>query len=716
MAFLVKPTTPAAPKIPSFLLQPMRLRPGCRLILQNFSGKPTYVLEDGNTGHFFQLGRREENLVRVLDGSRTGLEILDEFGEGGGDRLDRHQTVLLLSSLYRSGLLDGFPAPSPPPMSLFQKAIAKNPLFIRIPVGNPDPLLTRMERALRWLFYPWVVTLLIIVVLAAILAVTGDWQRFTDSAQSVLDADNRLWLFITFLGLKLVHESGHGLICKHFGGRIPEFGIYFMFFTPLTYVDATSSWAFPSRAVRILVSSGGMIAELLVASIAAIVWASTETGPLNTVAYNTIFSATVTTILFNANPLLRYDGYYILSDLTGMPNLYSRAGVAASGWFRRLVSGVRPENPEALWVGAYGLACIIWRLLLTLSICVGAIVLLHGVGILLAGLYLAGLTLPLLKKIATIPHARGKSFLRPATFIIAAGAALLIPIPQMITTPAVIQAASLTPIRVSCPGFLREILVSPGQSVEKGNVLARLDNPEETAHLHSANTLAKIAEVEAHRARIQRNPQLEAKKLEEVRALQSQAAEHEKYCHSLEIRAPSDGIIIGREISNFIGSFLPTGSELFAIGSANAHEVHILIPEDYAQAMQGKTGVSVQVFLPNQNRSIQAVLTRIEPQATRKIRFPEVTAGAGGPIPIRRQEQSGASKQAKMDESLGGMELVQPHFVAVAKLILPPQLLSGETCVVRLKSGQTEFFGIYLWHQFERLIRRYIARSDRNIK
>lgn len=695
----------AAPQLPAFLHQPMRLRPGCRLALQQFRGEPSYILEDTLSGEFFRIGLLEERLVRRLDGSLTGIGILEAIDPEDDAGLGAREVIILLSMLRAAGLLEGCPPDELSPPSLLRRAIAKNPLFLRIPVGNPDPLLTRAERWVRWMFEPWFVLLASALLVAALLAIAGDWQRFSDRAQSVLASDNWLWLAVAFLGLKLVHEAGHGLVCKHFGGRIPEFGIYFMFFTPLTYVDATSSWAFPSRQIRMLVAAAGMIAEILVAAVAALVWASTEAGVLNTLAYNTIFSATVVTLLFNLNPLLRYDGYYILSDLTGVPNLYSRAGAAASQSLRWLVFGTRPEEPEELWITAYGIACMVWRALLTLSICVGAVVLLQGIGILLAVLYVVGLSLPLAKKWSAATLPRGREAIRPAAVLCLAALALCIPVRQTITAPAVVQAADLTSIRVECPGFLRELTVAPGDAVESGELLARLENPEEIARMRTVRTLTGIAEVEAHRARLDRNPHVEAKKVEEIRSLEAQEAEREAYCATLEIRAPHAGIVVGREISNLLGSFLPTGHELFSIGSATGREVHILIPEEYAQVIRGKPGDSVRVFLRNQGRALDATLVRIEPRANRKIRFPQVTASAGGPIAIRRQEQPGA-------ETTDAMEMVQPHFVAVATLVDPPPLLSGETCLVRLQSQKSRPLAIYVWDRIERLIRHYAGSSE----
>lgn len=701
------PLQPPSPELPAFLHQRMQLRSTCHLTLQQFRGEPSYVLEDSLSGQFFHLGLREEQIVRSLNGTQTGLEMLASVANGEEEALNAQEILQLLITLKTANLLEGCPHDSAPSPPLLAKLIAKNPLFIKIPLGNPDPALTILEKQLRWLFHPWAGLLAIALVVSAILTLATDLQRFSDRAQSVLDADNWIWLGISFIGLKMVHELGHGLVCKHFGGRIPDCGLFFMFFTPMTYVDATSSWAFPSRHTRIWVSAAGMLAELLVAALATLVWANTETSVLNSIAYNTIISATVITLFFNLNPLLRFDGYYILADLTEIPNLYSRGAVAAHAWFRWLLLGAHPHQHEALWIGIYGVACLIWRFLLTLSICVGAVVLLQGIGMLLAAFYLLGMLLPIFKKNknATLPH--GKAAVRVLLILALAIGILCVPIRRTITAPGVIQATDLTSVRIACPGFLTELFVVPGQSVTKNELLARLDNPEEIARLKTLDTACNIAEVEAHRARVARNPQLEMKKQEEVRALRSQIIERAANCASLEIYSPTDGIIIGRDMKHLVGSFLTTGEEICAVGAAQDREIHILIPEEFAQVLTGKPGDAIRVFLPNEGSTVDAILTRIEPRATRKIRFPEPTALAGGPIAVRQKERAG-NDGGDTDR----MEMLQPHFIVVASLVHPPPLRSGETCLARFYSEKKELIIVFLWHQFERLLRRYAGNTD----
>jgi len=145
-----------------------------------------------------------------------------------------------------------------------------------------------------------------------------------EQGQSVLAPDNLVLLYVGLILAKAVHEFGHAMACRRFGGEVHVMGIMFMVFTPMPYVDVTSAWAFRSRWQRILVGGAGMLTELFLAALATFIWANTGAGTLHSLTYNMMFVASVSTVLFNANPLMRFDGYYILADLLDIPNLYTQ--------------------------------------------------------------------------------------------------------------------------------------------------------------------------------------------------------------------------------------------------------------------------------------------------------------------------------------------------------------------------------------------------------
>src|SRR5258706_426570 len=173
-------------------------------------------------------------------------------------------------------------------------------------------------------------------------AIGPEWNRLKTAGQNAIEPGNWPLLWATFVLIKLIHELGHAFSCRRFGGEVHELGIMFLVFVPAPYVDASSAWSLPSKWQRVFVGAGGMIFELFVAAICAFIWKYTDpTTLVSKLAYNAMFIATVTTILFNANPLLRYDGYYILSDLLEIPNLRQQSMENSMSLIKRHVFRVK---------------------------------------------------------------------------------------------------------------------------------------------------------------------------------------------------------------------------------------------------------------------------------------------------------------------------------------------------------------------------------------
>ncbi|MGA7395612.1 MAG: hypothetical protein WBW78_23420, partial [Terrimicrobiaceae bacterium] len=321
------------------------LKSGCRFRSETFNGAPFQVLEDPATGNFFRLGEAEADFLRRLDGSLRISQILERKTSGLGDRQRRE----LLELAARAGLLKGHAVPSPPKGSPLP-----NLLFIKIPFGNPAGLFDRLERVLRPLLSLPGAFAAGGLVAAALYVILMNYSMFVRSLSDVFSLENAPALFAIFIVLKFLHEVGHGVLCHRFGGHISEWGFCFVFFFPLTYVDATSVWGISSKYKRMAVSAAGMGAEILAASAAALVWSWTEEGALRTICANTILLASITTLIFNANPLMRFDGYFILADWLEIPNLYANAMAASSRFLRSAVLGLGRMPQVSIGLVAYG--------------------------------------------------------------------------------------------------------------------------------------------------------------------------------------------------------------------------------------------------------------------------------------------------------------------------------------------------------------------------
>lgn len=678
----MNPGSPPPPPLP----ERPRLRAGCRFILHEFGKGPSWVLENPTNGKFFRMGLREENLARRLDGSLPLKDILESApAEGSTEQFSPQEILTFLQTLKSSGLLEETDHDTKPAV-----APIFNPMFMKIPFGSPDRIFGAIASALQLLpRFPTLIFLGLILI-AGGYAVLANLERYLATMNSVFSAANIGAFMVCFLALKVIHETAHGVMCRYFGGRVPDAGLYFMFFVPLSYIDATATWRFPSKWARILVSSAGMLAELVVAAIAGLVWVSTPPGLLNSLASNTVLVASVTTLLFNANPLMRFDGYFILTDLSGFPNLYAYASRAASSWLGWALLGIPRGQAFPLWVTLYGIGCLCWRVTLILGICIGAIALLHGIGIILALLTLTTSYLPLLRRIpknlATMRENKVQiSRVRLALLVMAALVILFVPLESPPASPAVIEPVDMVTVRAQCPGFVEEVTIRPGATVTAGQPLLRLINPEEKTRSDKLDTDARSSEARANILRDSGDPKEMAQHLEQAAALRSQAREAHSYLETLVITAPQNGVIYGRRLEELQSSFLTTGKEILSIGSAREREARIAISQELFDRIRPKVGEEIQILVPGRLHTFPAEVTVVESAATKNVRLESITALAGGPLAVIRQ--TAAAKTGPNNSS--GMELVDPHFYVTARITgaNADTLRPGESGLARFPSA-----------------------------
>jgi len=215
------------------------------------------------------------------------------------------------------------------------------------------------------------------MMLAALMLVASQWQTFSSRLpdfQSFFNWHSIVYFWCSLAIIKIIHEFGHGLTAKHYGGEVHEMGMLFLVLTPALYCDVTDSWLLPSKWKRIWISAAGIYVECFLASLATFVWWNTEQGLLNSLSLATMFICSVNTIMFNANPLLRYDGYYVMSDYLEIPNLRVKSTQFFAYLFQEKVLGLEipvqsymPRSRRTLFV-TYAIASYLYRWFVTFSI------------------------------------------------------------------------------------------------------------------------------------------------------------------------------------------------------------------------------------------------------------------------------------------------------------------------------------------------------------
>src|SRR5437764_1736473 len=364
----------------------VKLRPDLVVQPQFYEGMTHYVVKDPLALKYFRFKIEEYFLLQQLDGVQTLQDVKKAF-----ERKYRPQTISIedltrfVAQLHEAGLAQ---IDSPEQAKVLIRRRRKNRwkkvwqflaniLYIKIPIIDPEKLLTGMYPYFRWIFTSYFIAFSVGMMLTALTLVVSQWSTFSarlPDFQSFFNWSTIFYFWISLAIIKIIHEFGHGLTAKHFGGEVHEMGMLFLVLTPALYCDVTDSWLLPSKWKRIWISAAGIYVECFLASIATFVWWNTEPGLLNSLMLATMFICSVNTILFNANPLLRYDGYYVLADWLEIPNLRIKSTQFFAYLIQEKVLGLEipvqsyMQRSRRLLFVTYAVARYLYRWVVTYSI------------------------------------------------------------------------------------------------------------------------------------------------------------------------------------------------------------------------------------------------------------------------------------------------------------------------------------------------------------
>jgi len=474
---------------------------------QRYHGRLYFVIKDPLSLKYYRFEEEEYALLEMLDGETSADEIVQKFDKRfAPQRITIPELHQFLGSLYRSSLVVS-QAPEQG-KQLNQRRIESekrerigkltNVLAIRFKGIDPDRLLTSLNNWVGWIFsWPAFCFILLLGLTAlSLLAIEFDtFSRKLPTFQQFFASENWLLLACTMGITKILHELGHGVACKRFGGECHEMGVMLLVLTPCLYCNVSDSWMLPSKWRRAMIGAAGMYVELIIASIATLLWWFSKEGTLNYLCLNIMFVCSVSTLLFNANPLLRYDGYYILSDVLEIPNLRQKASTILQrklgSWFLGLPTQHDPFLPtKRQWLFAiYSVASAIYRWVVALAIFWMLYNVFEPYGFKVIGQMIA---MTAIYGLVVAPLWRlGKFFMIPGRFekvnklraaiamSVACGclsAALFIPVPHYVRCDFRVEPRDAASVFVDAPGELQTAYVEPGQRVKAGAVIAKLED------------------------------------------------------------------------------------------------------------------------------------------------------------------------------------------------------------------------------------------------
>ncbi|MEO1998234.1 MAG: hypothetical protein ABGZ17_23570 [Planctomycetaceae bacterium] len=467
---------------------------------------------------YFQLRDEEYHILKMLDGRITLDRIRERFERiFAPQRLALIQLQSYLVNLHRQGLVvSDLPDQGGLLLGRQRDNVRRrrwdrwfNVLAIRFRGLDPEPLLCSLYPKTRWMFSKWCLLLCLLLTFSAMTLAVMRIDVIIERLPAMhmfFSRQNIIWMLIALATAKIFHEFGHALTCKHFGGECHEMGVMLLAFTPCIYCNVSDAWMIANKWHRIAVSAAGVVIELVLASLGLLLWHFSYPGPLNSLCLNLAVVCSISTLIFNGNPLMRFDGYYIFSDLINIPNLRRQSTTQLKQALSRCFLGLRlvPDRmlpPGRQWLLiSYAVASTVYRLTVLCAILwfmdqtlkpYRLDILVHFLAVTVVGSIVVVPLLRLVRFVGNPDIVRANHRLRLAVrgslAVLIAGTILLTPLPSSVKVPVLLEPAATKRLYATTPGNVasaREI----GQSVRAGDPVMQLNNEllrQQTADLRT---------------------------------------------------------------------------------------------------------------------------------------------------------------------------------------------------------------------------------------
>jgi putative peptide zinc metalloprotease protein len=647
--------------------QPVRIAIDPQIVFsrRQIGGRPMFIAHHPVIGKFFQLGAEEYRAASYLDGERSLHDILQLLNIDGIDWSAR-ELAEFISKLITAKMANdiastpAFPGSTEQPQQpsqlnqWFRRLLQLLSLTIsqRIPLVDGHQIASRLEKRIGPVFSPIGMLCWSVLVGSGLMIVVAGHQEFSEELRRMFDPGIWLVLLVMWVVAKVFHEAGHATAARYHGVRVGKIGIMFFFLAPLAYVDVTNAWKLRSRWSRVQIALAGVYLELGTAAFAAWAWWILPEGIARHLAAQFVLVAGPATLLVNANPLLRLDGYYVVSDLTNIPNLRMHGRRQLAGLLEQFLLKTPPIQPllsgwRSTFAASHAACSILFQIGWMSGLIIGVSIWAKGIGIVMA---VAALVLWVIvpasrwcKKVWLYEPA-GRWYMNGTRKLLLFHASLVLMILQYLCTsssplarrvPVVVQFRNEQIARAAADAFVRDVYVTRGERVEKGALLVALEEPELLIERdHKADEL-KIAEVREIQFRRQGELSQSAAESENAASMRRQLAELDEQIQGLTVIAKRSGLVIGPEIDNLQGQFVRQGTELLRISDPQEKELLAAVRESDIQAYQNvvSRGAPTVVRLRG-GKKLSAIPAPLRPRARRRLPHPALAATVGGPLPV----------------------------------------------------------------------------------
>lgn len=632
------------------------INPAISVHRQNHRSEQWYVLKRKGSNRLFRISKENWHILGLCNGQRN-LENL--FGIVSQTHPELSETALLsiIDQLFKGGLIQlddagrlVAPSNAHPDSTLLEKL--KNPFFIRIPLWDPDRFLSKYQRHVSPFFTLPMMIIWIITLLVAVFNAAAHWDAITHNViDRVFTPQSLILIWCIYPVTKLIHELGHAFAVKVNGGEVHDIGIVLMYGIPLPYVEASDALTFQNKRARLLVDGIGIMVELFLASCALYVWLNVSSGLISQLAYNTMIICSISTIFFNGNPLMRFDGYYFLSDVLDIPNLATRSTLFWRYLFKRYVLSLplsfSSSSNEKRWLIAYAPLALLYRYIVLTAITIAAAQLYLPLGIAIGIWFFStqvvkpALNLVLYLLSEELSHKRTRAIqvavISVATIVLIVG---VIPFPVKRTLPAVVWFPESSEVRAGAEGVVKSMIAEEGKQVSKGDILFKLEDPYLT--LKRDLVQYRLEEIEIKLNAAMATDPVEAQLLrEEFTFTQSELQTLQQELSQLEVVSAASGQFYLPPETEASGSFVEKGTTLAYILDRDTIVLRGLISQDDVDVIRSRSQ-SINVKLANwPNRTYTATITRFLPTASSELPSAVLGTAYGGEASVDPTDPKG---------------------------------------------------------------------------
>jgi putative peptide zinc metalloprotease protein len=683
----------AAPPLPS-LRQELRIEPGAPLV----NGAPSWTLFDPVRHAFYQLGQIEFRIFNHwAKGSFDGVaQQLMDVGVAEDDVDATVASVIdfsLANQLTITPMGDSvahFADIRDRQKKAWWKWMVDNYLFFRVPLVRPAAWLERTLPRVEAVYSMKALWLFVGLALFGFYLVSRQWDAFMASFLYFFSWQGLIAYGFGLMAVKVAHELGHAYTATRYGCRVPSMGVSFLIMFPVLYTDTTAAWRLRSRKQRLAIDCAGVTAELMVATVSTLIWVMLPEGSVRSVFFVLATSSWIMSLAINLNPFMRFDGYYVLSDLFDVPNLQPRAFALGRWRLREMLFALGDAPPEQVpatlrrGMIAYAWMTWVYRLVLFIGI---ALLVYHmffkALGIIL---FVVEMTVFVARPIAQelsvwkarsadiFATRRGKlwPFAIMGLFVLA-----ILPLDRSVSAPAILAPMTTAPVVAGDPARIDRVLVKPGQAVKAGDVLFELSAPELAAG--QAERSARIAQLEARLARgtsddqdLADNGILQRELASERAAVQGLTLRQDR----LVLRAPVDGIVTDLTPDVHPGRWVNGAEALALIVTPGRYDIQAYVDEGDIVRITPETEAK---FFPDDLGQAPSLAKTVERSgaALQYLDQPQLASLHGGPIAVNEDSQ----KKLKPREALYRVRLLVALNPVQNNSVIQPQ-----TGVVQIKA------------------------------